>query len=277
MIGKGWGRFFLLLAWVIGLALLYVPILTLIAYSFFSTEDQAFGDTLNLLAYRALLADENLLNALLKSVQIAIVSSTVALLLGGFAALTVGRRSHRYKNGTAGYSRKIASLGINALTMLPMLLPEIVFGLGLLVWFVLLRISLGSVSLILAHVTFSVSYVYLTVSARMRLFDPAIEDAALDLGANGWQTFAKIYLPVLAPSLVAGWVMAFALSFDDFLISFFTAGPDTVTLPLALYSSIKFGVSPSVFAMASLVFMVSFVSATVMAQLSRRAISNTRE
>jgi len=277
LIGKGWGRFFLLMAWVIGLALLYVPILTLIAYSFFSTEDHAFGDKANLLAYRALLVDENLLNALSKSVQIAIVSSTVALLLGGFAALTVGRRSHRYKNATVSYSRKFLSLGVDALTLLPMLLPEIVFGLGLLVWFVLLRISLGSMSLILAHVTFSVSYVYLTVSARMRLFDPAIEDAALDLGANGWQTFAKIYLPVLAPSLVAGWVMAFALSFDDFLISFFTAGPDTVTLPLALYSSIKFGVSPSVFAMASLVFMVSFVSATVMAQLSRRAISNTRE
>lgn len=265
----GWGQFFLLITWVFGLALLYVPILTLITYSFFSNEDHGFGDTANLEAYRALLADENLLSALLTSVEIAVVSSTVSVVLGGFAALTVGRRSRRNQNGTVNLSTKLTNSGINFLTMLPLLLPEIVFGLGLLVWFVLLKVSLGAFSLVLAHVTFSVSYVFLTVGARMRLLDQAIEDAALDLGASGWQTLIKIYLPILRPSLVAGWVMAFALSFDDFLISFFTAGPDTVTLPLALYSSIKFGMSPSVFAMASLVFIVSFVSASVMAQLSK--------
>lgn len=271
------GAIFLRISWFLGLALLYVPILTLITYSFFSSEDHGFGNRANLGAYRALLADKDLLAALLKSLQIAFSSASISLVLGGFAALTLGRHFWRTGGAASSVSRKLMGFGINFLTMLPLLLPEIVFGLGLLVWFVLLRLTLGTFSLILAHVTFSVSYVFLMVGARMQLFDRAVEEAASDLGAGGWQIFLKIYLPILSPSLVSGWVMAFALSFDDFLISFFTAGPETVTLPLALYSSIKFGVSPSVFAMASLVFLVSFLSAALMAKLSSVGLGRARD
>jgi spermidine/putrescine transport system permease protein len=253
--------------WVFGLLLIYVPILTLITYSFFLNRELSFAQSMNLEAYRDLLSDHDLLSALLKSVRIAFVAASLSLVIGGLAALSDAR--HRRKGRTEDFNSRFWGFGVGSLTMLPLLLPEIVFGLGLLVWFVLLRISLGSVSLVLAHVTFSVSYVFLTVGARLRLIDSAVEDAALDLGATNVQVLTKIYVPILLPSLAAGWVMAFALSFDDFLISFFTAGPETVTLPLALYSSIKFGVSPSVFAMASLVFLVSFVSAILLAYWSK--------
>lgn len=250
---------------------MYTPIMTLVVYSFLSKGDHEFGSVLNSEAYRLLMRDDELLAALAKSVQIALFSATISVFLGGYAAISWGRlRAARAKSGPGGVGRGVAGLwaaSMSFLTMLPLLLPEIVFGLGLLVWFVMLRISLGTVSLILAHVTFAVSYVYLTVGARMQVIDPAIEDAAADLGASSGQILFRVYIPMLGPSLAAGWVMAFAISFDDFLISFFTAGPDTVTLPLALYSSIKFGVSPSIFAMSTLVFVVSLLSATALTRL----------
>jgi spermidine/putrescine transport system permease protein len=158
---------------------------------------------------------------------------------------------------------------ISGLTLAPLVLPEVVFGLGLLMWFVLLRVTLGTVSLILAHVTFSVSYVYTTVSERARLLDRNLEDAAHDLGATSWQTFWRIQLPLLMPACVAGWMLAFTLSFDDFLISFFTAGPDVTTLPLTLYGMVKYGVSPVVFALSAVIFGASFLSALGVRSLTR--------
>jgi spermidine/putrescine transport system permease protein len=259
---------------------MYTPIITLVVYSFLSKGDHEFGSVLNTEAYRLLMRDDELLAALAKSVQIALFSATISVFLGGYAAISWGRlRAARAKSGPGEAGRSVADLWATVmgfLTMLPLLLPEIVFGIGLLVWFVMLRITLGTVSLILAHVTFAVSYVYLTVGARMQVIDPAIEDAAADLGASFGQILFRVYIPMLGPSLAAGWVMAFAISFDDFLISFFTAGPDTITLPLALYSSIKFGVSPSIFAMSTLVFVVSLLSATALTRLMfmPRAIRN---
>lgn len=265
---QGKGRLLLQLVWGVGILLLYVPIFTLIGYSFFFSEDHSFGDKVNFVAYRSLLNDSDLLSALYTSTYIAFSSASISVVLGGFAAIAIGRRRAVVPGSSKG-RLDLPSFGVGFLTVLPLLLPEIVFGLGLLVWFVLLRISLGAVSLILAHVSFSMSYVFLTVSSRMRFIDHALEDAALDLGADTWQIMGRVYLPLLWPSILAGWVMAFAVSFDDFLISFFTAGSETVTLPLALYSSIKFGLSPSVFAMATIVFVFSFVSAAVLTRLSQ--------
>lgn len=265
---QGKGRLLFQFVWCFGLLLLYVPIFSLISYSFFFSEDHSFGDTVNFVAYRSLLNDGDLLSALYTSTYIAFFSASISVILGCFAAIAIGRRRALVQGSIKG-RWDLPSFGVSFLTVLPLLLPEIVFGLGLLVWFVLLRISLGTVSLILAHVSFSMSYVFLTVSSRMRFIDHALEDAALDLGANTWQILGRVYLPLLWPSILTGWVMAFAVSFDDFLISFFTAGSETVTLPLALYSSIKFGLSPSVFAMATIVFVFSFISAAVLTRLSQ--------
>jgi len=271
---------FLFVCWFLGVILMYTPIITLVVYSFLSKGDHEFGSVLNVEAYRLLMRDDELLAALAKSVQIALFSATISVFLGSYAAISWGRlRAARANSGSGEVRRSVAGLwatSMGFLTMLPLLLPEIVFGLGLLVWFVMLRMTLGTVSLILAHVTFAVSYVYLTVGARMQVIDPAIDDAAADLGASSGQILFRVYMPMLGPSLAAGWVMAFAISFDDFLISFFTAGPDNVTLPLALYSSIKFGVSPSIFAMSTLVFVVSVLSAIALTRLMfmPRAIRN---
>ena len=179
-------------------------------------------------------------------------------MIGGLAALGV--------RGRAGILAKV----LRILTMAPLVLPEVVFGLGLLVWFMLLRVSLGVVSLVIAHVTFSVSYVFMTVGERVRTLDSSLDDAAADLGASAAQTFFTVHLPLLAPGLIAGWLMALTLSFDDFLISFFTSGPETTTLPLTLYGMIKYGVSPVVFAMATIVFALSFTSVTVIHRLTRQ-------
>lgn len=272
---QGFFKALCLVSCILGILLLYTPILTLITYSFFSDGAHGFGQRLNFGAYLDLVHDKELLTALVTSIKIGVFSASLSLILGAYAAISLQRLSGKipFSAGRPVQNTisKAVSLLISFLTLLPLLLPEIVFGLGLLVWFVLLKISLGSLSLVLAHVTFSVSYVFLTVTARMKLVDLAVEDAARDLGAAPFQILTTIYLPMLAPSLMAGWVMAFALSFDDFLISFFTAGPDTVTLPLALYSSIKFGVSPSVFAVSTLVFVISFLSASAITRLMSRS------
>ncbi len=236
-----------------GLGVLYIPILTLVIYSF---VDFNTGDAPSIAAYRHLVSNGELLSALGVSVMIGATAATVSTVLGGAAAFAFER------------GRPWAKRLFDSLSLAPMVLPEVVFGLGLLTWFVFLRISLGTVSLILAHVTFSVSYVALTVRGRVRTLDHAIDDAARDLGASPWQLFTKIQLPLIAPALVAGWMMSFTLSFDDFLISFFTSGPDTVTLPMALYSVIRFGVSPEVFAMATVIFGFSLFSAVVVTRIT---------
>ena len=253
MTRRSFGKYLSAIMALIGLTLLYTPIITLIFYSFLDMSGERGFD---FAAYLNLLSDEKMFGALGTSISIAALSASISTLLGGGAAFALER------------GRPIAPRLFSALTLAPMVLPEVVFGLGLLIWFVFLRISLGWASLILAHITFSISYVALTVRGRVRLLDPAIDDAARDLGAGPWQVFLKVQLPLMAPALIAGWMMAFTLSFDDFLISFFTSGPETVTLPMALYGVIKFGVTPEVFAMASCIFAVSFLSATVISKLA---------
>lgn len=244
---------FVRLMFLTGIGILYIPILILVLYSFVDFDS---GAAPSLAAYRHLWSHAELLGALFTSIGIAILSATVSTIIGGAAAFVFER------------SRLRAKRLFDLLSIAPMILPEIVFGLGLLSWFIFLRISLGTVSLILAHVTFSVSYVALTVRGRVRALDSSIDDAARDLGASPWQLFIKVQLPLLSPALLAGWMMAFTLSFDDFLISFFTSGPDTVTLPMALYSIIRFGVSPEIFAMATIIFGLSYLSALIVTKMT---------
>jgi spermidine/putrescine transport system permease protein len=234
---------------------MYVPIATLIIYSFISQSGADWNVSFD--AYRQLIADQDILDSVRASLLIAICSASISVILGGSAAFGMRRAKGRIDYVFRG------------LTLAPVVLPEVVFGLGLLMWFVMLRLTLGTVSLVLAHVTFSVSYVYMTVSERARLLDRNLDDAAHDLGATSWQTFWRIHLPLLMPACVAGWMLAFTLSFDDFLISFFTAGPDVTTLPLTLYGMVKYGVSPVVFALSAVIFGVSFLSAAVVRSLTR--------
>lgn len=231
---------------VLAFALLYVPLLLLLAGSLVVQSPEGHW-SLTLQWYRNVLADSAILNALGNSLVIASANTVLATLLGTGAALALERSRFR--------GQKLFELG----TQIPLIMPEIVMGLSLLIWFVFLRLTLGKVSVILAHVTFSLSYVIMSVRTRLHGFDLSLEDAARDLGATAWQTFRRVTLPLILPGIVAGAVMAFTLSFDDFLITFFTAGVGSETLPLRIYAMIRFGVSPELNALSGLLLGMTVV------------------
>ncbi|MEK7691705.1 MAG: ABC transporter permease, partial [Bdellovibrionota bacterium] len=163
---------------------------------------------------------------------------------------------------------------LETLVHVPILMPEIVMGLSLLVWFVFLKITLGTGSIILAHVTFGMSYVVLTVRTRLEGFDRSLEEAARDLGATPFQAFFQVVLPWIAPGILSGALMAFTLSFDDFLIAFFVSGAGADTLPLKIYAMIKFGVSREVNAVSTWMLALTLAAVLVifgpLAKISRR-------
>jgi spermidine/putrescine transport system permease protein len=233
---------------VFAFLLLYVPLVVLVAYSFLAPVNgpgSALGFSLHW--YEKVLANGQVLDSLKMSFWVGLWTTLAATVLGTSAALAIER--------TRFPGRRL----LDAATHVPLIMPEIVLGLSLLIWFVLLRITLGSFSIILAHITFSVSYVIITVRARLFGFDDTLEEAAHDLGASPWQTFRRVTFPLIWPGVLSGALMAFTLSFDDFLITFFTAGVGSDTLPLKIYSMIKFGVSPEINALSTLMLGVTFV------------------
>lgn len=233
---------------VFGFLLLYLPLITLIIYSFLGIPDQLTGTReWTLEWYRRLASNSLVLHSLKLSLVIAFWSTLGATLLGTIAALALEK--------TRFPGRKV----FEAMTYIPLIMPEIVMGLSLLIWFVFLKVTLGSVSIILAHITFSVSYVMITVKSRLTGFDVSLEEAARDLGASPWKTFWKVTLPLIWPGILSGSLMAFTLSFDDFLITFFTAGVGSDTLPLKIYSMIKFGVSPEINALSTILLAITLI------------------
>ena len=228
--------------WVtaVGFLLLYVPLVFLVMGSFRSSDG---GWTL--LWYRKLFQDSAILDALEVSAIVGLWSALGATLLGTSAALALA------------WGRFPGKKFFDGLTYVPLIMPEIVLGLSLLIWFVMLNLSLGLVSMIFAHMTFSISYVILTVKTRLEGFDHSLLEAARDLGASGRQTFWRVTFPLILPGIGSGALMAFTLSFDDFLITFFTAGSGSETLPLRIYSMIKFGVTPEINALSTLMLGVT--------------------
>jgi spermidine/putrescine transport system permease protein len=228
--------------------LLYVPLLALVVYSFLGpTAGPGSPQGWTLEWYIRILHNKQVLDAFNMSVIVGLWSTLGATLLGTAAALAIERM--RFPG------RKV----FDAITHVPLIMPEIVLGLALLIWFVVLRITLGSFSIVLAHITFCVSYVIITVKARLAGFDDSLEEAARDLGASPWQTFWKVTFPLIWPGVLSGALMAFTLSFDDFLITFFTAGVGSDTLPLKIYAMIKFGVSPEINALSTLMLGATLV------------------
>jgi spermidine/putrescine transport system permease protein len=232
---------------VIGFLALYIPLGVLVVGSFRTSPLLGPGvePGWTLEWYQRVIHNPEVLKALGLSLWIGGWTFLFASLMGTLAALSLVR--------TRFPGRKV----LNALSHVPLVLPEIVQGLSLLVWFVALRLTLGSVSVILAHITFSVSYVILSVKARLEGFDETLEEAARDLGASPWQTFRYVTFPLLAPAIFSGGVMAFTLSFDDFLITFFTSGVGSDTLPVRIYSMIKFGVSPEIHALSTFMLLAT--------------------
>jgi spermidine/putrescine transport system permease protein len=227
------------------LLLLYAPIAMLTAFSFNEARYAGPWTGFTLEWYRRLSVDGALHDALINSLLVAGVSTGLATLLGLGAAVGLER------------SRMRGRSAIETTLTLLLVVPEVMLGVGLLLWFVLLKIPLGLTTVILAHTAFNLPLVTIMIRARLRRLDAGLEDAARDLGASPWAAFCRVTLPLLAPAVAGAALMAFTVSLDDFIVTFFTAGPGATTLPLKVYSMIKAGVSPEINALSTLLVLVS--------------------
>ncbi len=236
---------------------LYLPILVLIVYSFNDSKYSLEWRGLTWQWYQNLFDDPDLLQTALNSALIATLSATAATAIGAMAAVAI----HRY----AFFGKPL----LNALLFVLMMTPDIVMGIALLILFASLSLPLGFWTLLLAHITFNIPFVVVTVLSRISGFDPHLIEAARDLGATEFQTFRRVILPLLAPAVVAGWLLSFTLSMDDVMVSFFVTGPSFEILPLKIYSMVRLGVTPEINALCTIMLGVT-LSMILIAQLLLR-------
>ena len=247
-------------AWVVptalafGFAFLYVPILAMVVFSFNNSRLVTVWDADNsptLKWYGALLHNQQILEAAELSLRIAILNATGAAVLGTMVGLVLARFG-QFRGRTL----------LSALTTAPLVMPEVITGLSLLLLFVALEQSIGwpagrgVTTITIAHITFSMSYVAVIVQSRLSGFDDALEEAAMDLGARPLTVFRRITLPLIFPAILSGWLLSFTLSWDDLVISQFVAGPGSTTLPMIIFSKVRLGVTPDINALATLMVLV---------------------
>lgn len=237
---------------------LYLPILVLIATSFNASKYGTSWQGFSLKWYASLFDNSLLVDAAIRSLIIATLSATLATALGTLSAVCL----YRYR--FAG--RQV----LNALLFVMMMSPDIVMAISLLMLFIVLHVQLGFWSLLLAHITFSLPFVIITVYSRLSGFDTRIIEAARDLGAGELRTFLRILLPLALPAVAAGWLLSFTLSVDDVIVSFFVTGPSFEILPLKIYSMVRLGVKPEVNALATILFLVPLLFVTLSQILLRR-------
>jgi spermidine/putrescine transport system permease protein len=237
---------------------LYLPIFILIIYSFNENKVVGVWSSFSLRWYVELFQDEAIANALWVSLWVALWSTIISTILGTLAALSLER--FRYRGRTT----------FDAVLYLPVIIPDIVMALSTLLFFVMFAIPLSRYTILIAHIAFNISFVAIVVRARLAGMDARLEEAAADLGADEWITFRRITLPLLMPGIVAAALLAFTLSLDDFVITFFVAGPGSTTLPVRVYSMIKFGVTPEVNAVSTLMFVGSTLLVVFSLLLQRR-------
>lgn len=223
---------------------LYVPILALVGMSFNSSRSPFEWNGFSTRWYGELFRDTEVIKGLTNTLIVAFSSTILATILG--TTLAVGL--HQYSKSSF----------LDAFTLAPAIMPDIVLGIGLLALYALLSMTLGLYSVVIAHVVFSMAFVAAVVRARLVHTDPSLREASMDLGASRMTTFTKITLPALTPAIIAGALLAFTLSLDEFVIAFFTNGPTTPTLPIIIYSMVRFGVTPEINALATILMLVSF-------------------
>lgn len=235
---------------------LYAPIVVLIIFSFNDSKLNAVWTGFTFKWYGLLLRNKGVLEATQNSLIIAFVSTIVSTMIGTLTAVGMYRYQFRGKNV------------LDAMLYIPIVIPEIVMGVSLLAFFAIVNVSLGLFTLILAHITFSIPFVVIVVRSRLEGFDRSVEEAAMDLGANQFQTFMKVTFPIIIPGILAGALLALTLSLDDVIISFFVAGPSSTTLPLKVFSMVKFGVSPEINALST-ILLVAVLTIAVFAEKLR--------
>ena len=243
---KGLNKFY------IGLVLffLYLPIIILIIYSFNSSKMNILFEKFTLSWYRDLFSNKELLEAFINTMIIAITSTVISTIIGTISAVGIDK-----------YNFKLKKL-VNILIYIPIVIPEIVLGISLLSIYTLVKLDLGMFTLILSHIAFSIPFVVVSVRSSLSEAIKTYEEAAYDLGASKIMTFFKITLPMIMPGVISGATLAFTLSLDDVVISYFTAGPGSNTLPLKIYSMIKTGITPDVNALSTLMLLTTIIILT---------------
>ncbi|MCC6605535.1 MAG: ABC transporter permease [Anaerolineae bacterium] len=248
------------LLWLaVGLFLfLYIPIVILIIYSFNDSSQIGLWTGFSLRWYGELFRNQAVLDALKLSLWVAVWSTLISTFLGTLTALALERHNFWGK------------ITYDAILYLPVIIPDIVMALSTLLFFVVLGVALSKYTILIAHVAFNISFVAIVVRARLADMNSTLEEAAADLGANAWQTFRRVTLPLLMPGIISGALLAFTLSLDDFVITFFVAGPGSTTLPVRVYSMIRFGLTPEVNAVSTLMFLGSTLLVIISLVLQRR-------
>ncbi len=251
----------------LGFAFLYIPMLILVIYSFNKSKLVTVWAGFSTKWYGELIQNEAFLDAAWVTLKVAVMSSTIATVLGTMAAYVLVR-------GGRFFGRTLFSGMIYA----PLVMPEVITGLSLLLLFIGIGLDRGVLTIVLAHTTFSMCFVSVVVSSRLSTFDRSLEEAALDLGASPLTAFRLVTLPIIAPAVISGWLLAFTLSLDDLVIASFASGPSATTLPMKIWSSVRLGVSPEINALSSILIGIVTVGVITASLASKRqAIRVQRE
>ena len=239
---------------VLGLVFLYVPIVSMMVFSFNNSRLVTVWDAVHsptLKWYHALLHNEQILGAAFLSIRIALISASAAVVLGTLAGMALAR-----------FGPFRGRLLLAGMTTAPIVMPEVITGLSLLLLFVAMGQLIGwprgagAITITLAHITFCMAYVTVVVQSRLTGFDESLEEAAMDLGARPLTVFGRITLPLILPAIASGWLLAFTLSWDDLVITQFVAGPGSSTLPMVIFSKVRFGVTPDINALATILVLI---------------------
>ncbi len=249
-------------ALTLGFAFLYLPMLILIIFSFNESRLVTVWAGFSTKWYGELLQNQAFLNAAWVTLKVAVISSTLAAVLGTMAAYAMVRAG-RFRGRTL----------FSGMIYAPLVMPEVITGLSLLLLFIAIGMDRGVTTIVLAHTTFSMCYVSVVVSSRLATFDQSLEEAALDLGCTPFDAFRSVTLPIIAPAVVSGWLLAFTLSLDDLVIASFTSGPSSTTLPIKIYSAVRLGVSPEINALSTIMILIVTVGVIAASLVSKRSIA----
>lgn len=262
---------FLPIICILGYVFLYAPILSLIIFSFNESKLVTVWGGFSTKWYGELFRDPQILGAALVSIQVAVIAATLAVILGTLAAYVL-MRFGRFR------SRSL----LTGMATAPLVMPEVITGLSLLLLFVAMEQLIGwpagrgMITIIIAHTTFCLAYVAVIVQSRLTGMDQSVEEAAMDLGARPVRVFFDITLPIISPALVAGWLLAFTLSLDDLVVASFVTGPGASTLPMVIFSKVRLGVSPDINALATIIIVVVTVGVGLAMFLMTRSLTRDK-
>jgi len=248
-----------------GYAFLYIPILSVIVYSFNDSRLVTLWGGFSLRWYKSLLESEDILSAAVLSLQIAAVTATVAMVFGTLVGLAMNRLG-RFRGRTL----------LSGMITSPLVMPEIITGISLLFLFITLSewigwpATRGASTITIAHITFSMAYVAVIVRSRLSSMDQSLEEAAMDLGGRPLRVFFDITVPMIAPAMIAGWLLSFTLSLDDVVIASFVSGPGATTLPMLIFSKVRLGVTPDINALATVIIVLVSVGVIVAGLINRQ-------